>query len=211
MRRLSILALGTLLAGPAVAADDFASPGAGAEPTRLSFNAPEKPRFGVVKSTRGIGDWTGPYVGVQIGWGDFDTDGGGLSGDDDSVLGGVHAGYNHDFGRFVIGAEVDADITDIDVGTNGELDTLVRLKLRAGPDLGRYFVYGTVGAVYADGSAGGSNFDELGWLVGGGVDYQFNDNWVLGADLLYHEVDNITATGGDLDGTTLRVRASYRF
>ena len=47
-------------------------------------------------------DWTGPYVGAQLGWGwasivesgDPDIDG-------DGYVAGVHAGYNYDFGNIV--------------------------------------------------------------------------------------------------------------
>ena len=58
------------------------------------------------------GDWTGFYTGLQLGYSDAEVDNG-LEGDNGSY--GFHAGYNYDFGRFVLGGELDYDKTDIDL------------------------------------------------------------------------------------------------
>ena len=44
-------------------------------------------------------DWTGAYVGAQLGYGDVDSNGAGLDGN--GWLGGVHAGYRWDLGNWV--------------------------------------------------------------------------------------------------------------
>ena len=61
------------------------------------------------------GDWTGFYAGGQIGWADVEYPNssplvpGGISFDGTGGALGLHAGYNHDFGTFVLGAEISLD------------------------------------------------------------------------------------------------------
>src|SRR6056297_465975 len=56
--------------------------------------------------------WTGPYAGGQVGFGNFEQGSDSGSG----LLGGVHAGYMHQFdGGFVLGGEVDYDFADIEL------------------------------------------------------------------------------------------------
>lgn len=61
-----------------------------------------------------VSDWTGGYVGAQLGYGAVDSGGAGLGGG--GALGGVHAGYRYDFGRNVAGIELDYDVADGDLG-----------------------------------------------------------------------------------------------
>jgi outer membrane immunogenic protein len=46
-------------------------------------------------------DWSGGYVGAQVGYGDLNSNGAGLDGN--GAIGGLHAGYRVDFGQFVTG------------------------------------------------------------------------------------------------------------
>ena len=98
------------------------------------------------------GDWTGFYTGLQVGQTDIDSDSGALDGDDTSY--GFHAGYDYDFGQFVLGGELDYDKTDIDLGGGAEVDSVARAKLKAGYDFGNTLVYATAGAARADTSGG---------------------------------------------------------
>ena len=165
-----------------------------------------------------ISDWAGPYAGVQLGFGDFDinatnpTPGANFPAvnlSDDGFLGGVHAGYNWDRGTLVYGVEADIDFTDISFNTV-DVDTIARLRLRVGVDTGSAFVYGTAGAAHMSGSGGGFSLDGWGWVAGAGVDFKLNEKWVMGADALYHEFDDVSPSGG-VDGMTYRLRVSYRF
>lgn len=155
-------------------------------------------------------DWTGGYVGGQIGYGDVDTDISGV--DDDGLIGGLHAGYNWDMGDWVWGVEGDWDLADIDFGSAvGDVDNIARLKARIGRDFGRTLVYGTAGGVWADGDFGGSSQDDIGWLVGGGIDYAVTDTWIAGGEVLYHEINSFDDTGADVDAWTVRAKLSYKF
>lgn len=150
------------------------------------------------------GDWTGFYGGAQIGylWGDAT---GGLSGD--GAIGGLHLGYDQDFGDFVFGGELDYDTADVSLGGAATIDGVTRLKLRGGYDLGQTLVYGTVGAAQVDTTLG----DGDGWLLGAGVTYDLGNGLNVGTELLYHEFNSMGGTGTDADATTLTARIGFRF
>lgn len=162
------------------------------------------------------GDWTGPYAGLQVGRldadlaGDADGDGDDDAADDfpsDGAIYGGFVGYDYDFGRFVLGGEVDYNASDLDFGGIAELDTLTRLKLRGGYDLGRTMIYATAGAALVDTSIG----DETGAFGGFGVAYSVNGQVTLGGEILHHEFDDLGGTGIGAEATTLSVRAGFRF
>lgn len=180
--------------------------------TGLSFDGtPEVTRKGgSIFSARGVAvggdvDWTGFYVGGQLGAAFGDSD---ASGDDESVIGGVTLGYDHDFGEWVIGGGLDYDFTDIDIAPGSSLEEIFRVKLRAGPKIGRGLLYGTGGYAYGDSDNAG---DEDGWFIGGGYEYLVNDQFSVGGEVLYHEFDGFNGTGNDVEATTVQVRATFRF
>lgn len=156
------------------------------------------------------GDWGGFYAGGQLGYVDVDSNGAGLDGND--ALIGVHGGYRYDFGRAVVGAELDYDFADVDLGDNlGTLDEVGRVKLMAGADLGRTLVYGTAGYARAKATVGGSDLTGDGAFGGVGVDYAINDRMTVGGEVLFHSFDDFDNTGVDLDATTATVRVGFRF
>ena len=150
------------------------------------------------------GDWTGAYGGVQLGYGDVNGTG---AADGDDVLYGVHIGYDYDFGTFVLGGELDYDFTDIDLNGAATVDSVARLKLRAGYDFGRTLGYVTAGVADVDTSLG----SESGAFFGIGAAYQINERYTIGAELLEHDFNDISGTGVDADATTLTLRGSIRF
>jgi outer membrane immunogenic protein len=118
-----------------------------------------------------------------------------------------------------------------------------RVGFVATPD-NRLMIYGTGGVAYGGGSASASFFDAqnaffwggstsktaVGWTAGGGVEYAFTNNWILGAEYLYYNLGSHTgtlaATGAlnpvipagsfvrvkvDIDGSIARARLSYKF
>lgn len=152
-----------------------------------------------------VSDWTGFYTGIQLGYADISGDGG-IDGSDNSY--GFHAGYDYDFGNYVIGAELDYDQMDVDVGGGASVDSVARLKVKGGYDLGNTLIYATAGAARADTSVG----DETGPFVGLGVTYKVTEQYTVGAELLEHRFDDLGGVAGnDVDATTLTVRGSFRF
>lgn len=156
-------------------------------------------------------DWSGAYAGAQIGYGDTDTTGGALDGH--GMLGGVHAGYRWDMGRFVAGAELDYDTASVDLGAvpGDTLDDIARLKLTAGTEMGSALLYGALGAAHARATVGGADLAENGYFLGAGVTYAVTDNWTVGGELLQHKFGDFDGSGVDLDATTLTARVGFRF
>lgn len=151
-------------------------------------------------------DWTGFYTGLQLGYADVDGPGV-LDGDNGTY--GFHAGYDYDFGNYVIGGELDYDKTDVDLnGGAANVDSVARLKFKGGYDLGSTLIYATAGAARADTSVG----DETGPFAGVGATYKITDSYTVGAELLHHKFDDLGGVAGaDADATTFTVRGSMRF
>lgn len=150
------------------------------------------------------GEWTGFYAGAQLGYGDLSVDG---TGGGDGGLAGVHVGYDYDFGRFVLGGELDYDASDIGFGAGaGSVDSISRVKLRGGYDMGRTLLYVTGGYANINTSLGSQD----GYFGGVGVAYQVNDSFTVSGEVLENKFDNV---GGafDMSETTATVRASFRF
>ncbi|KPN63448.1 Opacity protein [Aliiroseovarius crassostreae] len=150
-------------------------------------------------------DWTGGYIGAEIGYGDIGTNAPGANGD--GLIGGIIAGYDYDFGTWVAGLGIDYDVTDIDIGDEANLEHVLRLKARGGPKLGRGLAYLTGG--YAHTSL--EDRDDSGYFIGLGYEHRMTDNFSVGAELLYHEFSDFDGSGVDVDATTIQLRASYRF
>ncbi|KIN61303.1 Outer membrane protein [Sulfitobacter noctilucae] len=152
------------------------------------------------------GDWTGFYTGLQLGYADVDGPDD-LDGDNGSY--GFHAGYDYDFGDWVVGGEVDYDKTDVELNDGlAELESVARLKLKGGYDLGNTLVYATAG--YAAAEVSGDSED--GAFAGVGVSYKISDRYMVGAEVLHHQFNDIgDVSGADVDATTFNVRGSLRF
>ncbi|WP_176715453.1 outer membrane protein [Thioclava sp. SK-1] len=145
-------------------------------------------------------DWTGFYAGAQLGYGNTEGD----FSDDRGGYGGVHAGYLHDMGTYVLGGEVDYSAVDSD-----QVKSMAHIKGIAGIDRGQWLYYGTLGAGYIDSDINDASDTVL--TVGAGVDYMLDDKWMVGGEVLYHDTDDFDNTGRDFDMTTVGVKASMRF
>lgn len=197
-RLLTATLLATVFAGSAFAAD------------AIVYNEPTPPAAPMAPES----NWTGPYIGGQVGYGWVDPDLPGVDGE--GIVGGVHAGYNHDLGGFVVGAEVDYDFADLEMedeilGDVGQIDGIARAKVKGGVDLGRVLPYVTAGGAYAHGDVAGEDVDDVGFVVGGGVDYAATDNIIVGAEYLYHNFNSFDDTNVDVDVHTVRAKASFKF
>lgn len=195
MKLLASLALATTLSAPAFA-------GGMAEPV-------SEPMITPVVMAPVTADWTGFYVGGQLGYGDVTSNVAGVDGN--GAIGGLHAGYRYDFGQFVTGAELAYNGANIDLGPTSKLDSVTQLKLMGGFDLGSTLVYGTVGAAHAKANLAGVDYSDTGLLVGLGMDYAINDAWTIGAEIDHHRFNNFDNTGADIRANTAQIRVGYRF
>jgi len=190
---------------------------AGPEPTPVApvVVAPPPPPF-----------WAGGYVGAQLGYAFSDFDLGSVTSPDDfnedSVIGGITAGYLWDLGNgWYLGPEFQYDWADLSVadsttGDSADFDEIARLKLIAGYELGNGLLFGSVGVAYASLDSVGGVFDAIdgsdtSYVVGLGYDYRVGDNWTVGGEYQYHNFTGIGDAGGDVDVNTIHLRAMYRF
>ncbi|MEM7709903.1 MAG: outer membrane beta-barrel protein [Pseudomonadota bacterium] len=149
-------------------------------------------------------DWSGYYIGAAIGYADVDP--GSLS-DDEDIIGGFRLGYDADLGNFVLGGRADYDFTGLDLGSEGEIEGILRLGARLGYDAGRSLIYGIGG--YAETVSDGVE-DGEGFFVGGGYEVFVTDRVTVGAEALYHELDDF-GTGIDAEVVTATVGVNFRF
>lgn len=223
---ISLLLGGTLLlAGPATAAD--LGWGGGSSSTLYSPSS--------------AFNWSGFYAGANagFGWGTFSREpaGGGPTSEDNSsgwVLGG-HAGYNVDFGGFVLGAEADLQWSslsyDQDLDADGELkasiDAFGTIRGRAGASFGQVMPYVTGGLAYGRGTVSITDPTDIttsqsrnhwGWTAGVGLEAAATENLTLRAEYLYVDLGTqtyATAPGGDIDAShrfsVIRGGVSYKF
>lgn len=167
-----------------------------------------------------INNWTGFYVGVNAGLGvgeqrsQFTT-----TANLNSIfthspigaIGGVQAGYNWQFGNWVIGAEADIQASGISDSTNclflctaasravfeQSLDWFGTVRARIGYTSGPVLAYYTGGFAYGSakstitetlgGVTGVFGFDDTvtGWTLGSGVEAALGGNWTGKLEYLY--------------------------
>lgn len=173
--------------------------------------------------------WTGFYAGVHAGFGLLDTqDTLGLGSENmRTPVGGIHAGFNYQFGSFVFGLEADATALNVDEDrdlpySDLKADWMGSARARIGYAFDQVMVYGTGGFSLARAEAisntnGVSDTNvHTGYVLGGGVEFMVSDNWALGGEYLRHEfgsetyvLNNTFDSEGNFDA--FRVRASYQF
>lgn len=161
-----------------------------------------------------VSDWSGFYVGGQIGSGKITEEDsedvivpvlyalGSFDDYDDYDAYGLHAGYLFDFGQYVLGAELDYNKLAWDGGGDSNL---TRLRARAGYDLGRVLPYLTAGVAHIS-----DDFDsETGVTYGLGVDFKATEQFSIGLEYSRSafEVDSTRSFDHDM----IQLRASYRF
>jgi outer membrane immunogenic protein len=186
-------------------------------------------------------DWTGFYVGADIGggWGHHDRalvpNTFANSYNSSGVIGGIHAGSNWQMQAFVFGLETDINLAGIkgdDGSTGGTLDStklkwLGSLRGRLGYAWDRVLIFATGGWAYGglehfNNGGAGETFTKTrsGWTVGGGLEYGLTRNWTIRADYRYYDLgtyQNLTPTNGvtayEVDNTfhTITAGVSYRF
>ena len=215
MRKFLLSAAATMLiAGPAYAADLGVRSAPGAAPYVVS-------------------PWDGLYVGGNLGYGEtsFSETISGFGGSasasvhGNGVVGGVQAGYNKQYGTFVLGLETDFDLTSIENTTNGlntKLPWFGTTRTRVGFLVNpAWLIYGTGGVAYGrvEQSVPGASvkIPSVGWAVGAGIQYAFTPQWSIGAEYLHVELDGPSENIGGITVDTKaktdlgRATLNYKF
>jgi outer membrane immunogenic protein len=155
-------------------------------------------------------DWSGAYIGVHggAGWGELAPEGN-ITEDLDGWLAGVQAGYNAQFGNFVLGIEGDVSWSNLNWEESAPpffestytLDWQATLRARAGVAFDSVLLYGTAGL-----AAGGASYDafifpvvdqvvsrtHVGWVAGVGVEAMVVEGVSVKAEYLYRDLGSAT-------------------
>lgn len=138
----------------------------------------------------------------------------GCTGDGDGVEAGVRAGYDWQFGSFVVGGLGEFSATNVKDSVAGfsttpayytftrKLDNLAAARLRAGYAMGPALLYATGGYAWGkidnrfETSNGANSFtlqadDDRadGWQAGGGLEYAVAPNLTIGGEYVYTSLD----------------------
>jgi outer membrane immunogenic protein len=191
MKRLFLACVGVVAMAGAAAAADLPRPAARAYPPAPAY----VPAY----------TWSGFYIGINGGggWGRsaWDTAGGfNVSG---GMVGGT-VGYNYQVGQAVFGVEGDIDWADVNgtvtnaacpFGCKTTNTWLSTARGRLGYAAGRFMPFVTGGAAFGDirssipGFAGNTTTN-VGWTVGGGIEFALAGNWTAKAEYLYVDLGN---------------------
>lgn len=154
-------------------------------------------------------------------------------GDDVTLIGGVHVGYNWQSNARVFGVEADVDFAD-------GIDYLASLRARLGYAQDNLLLYVTAGVAFVgfdDTKVVMSHGDyfkktldfggdsEVGFVVGAGAEYKLSPNWSVGVEGLYYAFGDSSDSkewdkwckqykiehNDDNDLFVLRARLSYHF
>jgi outer membrane immunogenic protein len=184
--------------------------------------------------------WNGAYVGINAGYGfgssqwtdtvtqastnKFSTSGG--------LIGGT-VGYNLQLSTVVVGVEGDIGWSGIKGSTTTNCITTCETSVgwlgtargRIGYAFDRFLPYFTAGAAFGEvkGSVlgfGSFSQTQVGWTIGGGLEYAFLNNWSAKVEYLYVDLGdagcNATCSGGNPLNVTfttniLRGGVNYKF
>jgi len=193
-----------------------------------SIKAPLEPVLPPVE----VANWTGVYIGADLGgvWaqGRYSFPGATVNVNGDSVMGGGFIGYNYQFGNFVLGLEGDVQGLSVDRrDASGMLrvqqDLLASINGRVGFSFGNALVYAIGGVAFSDtkfwnGASSWTNSD-VGYDIGGGLEYAFTPNWTVRAEYRYYDFGKVTKTpavpapsfGFQKTDNTVRVGVAYKF
>lgn len=184
-------------------------------------------------------DWSGLYVGAQIGFGDARMSGcvecsssSAAFADDlnlSGLAGGLHAGYNWQSDALVFGLEGDVNLNNwTDNGaTNSDdefqkasINTLGSIRGRLGIAAGDALFYVTGGVALSDakwtssrdGNVDTAHFKDIGGVVGGGIELKAFEHASIRAEGLYYMFDDkrdISDFYESTDGENIKFKDAY--
>jgi outer membrane immunogenic protein len=155
-----------------------------------------------------------------------------ISTEPDGAFGGGQLGYNWQRDRFLFGVEGDLQASDINASKDvafgnaaTDIDWFSTVRGRVGIAAGPWLLYGTGGVAFADISNRvdigldtlRNSETQVGYEVGGGLEWAFARNWSARAEYLYLGFGDTTLSGGgnevkvNNDVQTVRLGVNYKF
>ena len=171
-------------------------------------------------------DWSGIYVGAQVGYGWGQSSGTQnadgtffpvvpYSIDPAGALAGGHVGFNYQTGAVVVGAEADIEASNLHGDTaisafgqtyffNVKADALASIRGRIGWAYDRLMLYGTGGVAW--GHVTTPPLDTLngwrtGWTVGAGAEHALMHNWSAKVEYRYTDLGQASSFEPNLNST----------
>jgi len=189
-----------LLASAAVVASAVAANAADLRPAPAPVMPTKAPPF-----VSPVFDWSGFYIGVNGGggWGHSRSDLTGGFNTSGGVVGGT-AGYNAQFGSWVLGFEGDLDWSNIGGTSNAatcpgcgvQNNWLGTARGRIGYAFNNFLPYVTGGLAVGDVNATAPGFPgltntQVGWAAGGGIEYALTRNWSAKVEYLHVDLSRL--------------------
>lgn len=171
-------------------------------------------------------DWSGIYVGAQVGYGWGQSSGTQNADgtffpvvpyalDPGGVLAGGHIGFNYQIGALVVGGEADIEASNLHGDTtisafdqtyffNAKADTLASVRGRIGWAHDALMLYGTGGVAW--GHVTTPPLDTLngwrtGWTVGAGAEYALPRDWSARIEYRYTDLGQASSFDPNLNST----------
>jgi outer membrane immunogenic protein len=162
-------------------------------------------------------DWTGVYAGVNAAYQSATISAPGTDTITGALAGG-QIGASYQFGKIVVGGEIDADWSSLKGDFSIPWLATARLKIGAAYDRIQYFATGGLAILKytppaALGLSTGSS-TQTGWVAGVGSESAVNRNVVLQFEVLYLQLLGNTATvtaSGRVYDIIARAGLSYKF
>jgi outer membrane immunogenic protein len=171
-------------------------------------------------------NWTGFYLGAQIGYGFGQSSGTQNAGgtffpvvpysiDPHGALAGGHTGFNYQSGAVVVGAEADIEAANLRGDTsfsafgqtyffNVKADTLASVRGRVGWAQDRLILYGTAGVAFGHVTTPPLetlNGWRTGWTAGAGLEYALPHNWSARVEYRYADLGRVSTFDPNLNST----------
>jgi outer membrane immunogenic protein len=230
MGKLSLVTISAALAlvsAPAGAAD-------------LSLDRPiEGPSAGPLLLAGIPFNWTGSYVGVNVGYAQASVNliafGPGVSGSTSETMtgaiGGAQWGYNWQINHWLFGMETDLQASSLNGSANyagiAQTDRILwfgTTRARVGFAADCLLFYATGGVSYGkvtsdlSGGVNASLFrNNVGWVAGAGVEVAVLPRWTVRAEYLHLDLGDVSSVigkvteSGGYTSDILRIGANYRF
>ncbi len=175
-------------------------------------------------------NWTGPYVGINggYGWGhsDFSAPFAGSADLNGGLIGGT-LGYNWQVNQMVFGLETDLDWTNIKgsagCGAGFSCETrnnwLGTFRGRLGYAADRFMPYITGGLAYGGvkgsvAGVGSSSDTKAGWVLGGGIEAALSGPWTAKIEYNYVDLghaDSVLGSTVNYHTNIIKAGINYRF
>ncbi|MGC4025301.1 MAG: porin family protein [Mesorhizobium sp.] len=178
----------------------------GAAPVFAADAIEQAPEPAVPMEQPPLATWTGPYAGVQLGYGfSGRVKEPGNTVDTDGFVGGAFAGYQSDLGNGVVaGVEGDVGYSNIkgdNAGTTAKSGVDGSLRARLGyavtPDILPYITGGGAAQSLKVTEGGASDRNTmLGWTAGAGVDVKVTENMFVRGEYRYTDFGSEDFTTG---------------